>query len=266
MTPHSAQPTPLAPLAQLALPGFAKLYWLLAVGLACALFAQSARAQIPQSLTLSSAIGAESRIGQEVLKEAYRRIGVQLSFKELPAERALIESNAGRSDGDLMRVEGLEATYPNLVQVPVAIVYVEGVVFAKTVKFAVSGWDSLKPYKIGTRIGLKFAENGTAGMDVTKSANMVDSLRNLEAGRVDVVVLPRIAGMEALKEGRLTDLTPLEPPVATTALYPYLHKKHLPLVPQITEVLKKMEKTGELEALRAKETAKILAAIAQNNP
>ena len=236
--------------------------WLHSAGLlAIALLAIAPRAQAQQALTLTSAIGAESRIAQEIVKEAYRRIGVQVSFKELPAERALLESNAGRSDGDLMRVEGLEATYPNFVQVPVAIFHVEGVVFTKTLRFAVAGWDSLKPYTIGTRIGLKFAENGTAGMAVTKTATMLEALRNLDAGRVDVVVLPRIAGTEALMEGHFVGLSILEPPLATTPLYPYLNKKHVALLPQITEVLKKMEKSGELETLRAKETAKVWAAL-----
>ncbi len=50
--------------------------------------------------------------------EVFRRAGLALKTVKLPAERGLINANAGIEDGDLSRIAGLERDYPNLVRVP----------------------------------------------------------------------------------------------------------------------------------------------------
>src|SRR3989344_512852 len=54
----------------------------------------------------------------QLLQEIARRAGVRVRLVVLPAERGLINANAGIEDGDLNRIAGLEHTYPNLMRVP----------------------------------------------------------------------------------------------------------------------------------------------------
>ncbi|MCP4107581.1 MAG: hypothetical protein GY749_18900 [Desulfobacteraceae bacterium] len=107
-------------------------------------------------------------ISEKILKEAYQKIGIRISVTAFPAERALRTSNSGLSDGEVNRIKGINEQYLSLVMVPVEINILEGVVFTIDVSFPVTGWESLRPYNIGIRIGIKFAEKGTVGMDVDK--------------------------------------------------------------------------------------------------
>lgn len=81
----------------------------------------------------------------------------------------------------------------------------------------------------------------------------------MDLGIVDITVLTRMGGMTTLNAMKLQGITVLEPPLATIPLYPYLHKKHQALVPQIAEVLRKMEARGQIEAIRKSETSRLLA-------
>ena len=50
-------------------------------------------------------------VAKLVLREAYERIGFTVRFSTLPGERALLESNAGRTDGEVARIGGIEKKY-----------------------------------------------------------------------------------------------------------------------------------------------------------
>ncbi len=53
-----------------------------------------------------------------VLEEAFARAGYEIKIIQLPAERSLTNANDGITDGDYVRISGLESTYPNLIRVP----------------------------------------------------------------------------------------------------------------------------------------------------
>lgn len=235
--------------------------WIASAVVSFILLFQASPSPAQTAIRLTSSPDIESRVSQAVLKEAYKQLGISLSITELPAERSLVESNAGRSDGEVNRIEGLEANYPNLVRVPVSVTRIEAVVFSKMVKFQVNGWDSLKPYAIGTLIGMKFAEQGTTGMNVRKTPTVEDALRELDLGIVEITVLTRAGGLATLRAMNLQGITSLEPPLATIPLYPYLHKKHQTLLPRISEVLHKMEASGQMDAIRKSETSRLLAGV-----
>ena len=82
---------------------------------------------------------AQTGFADIVINEALRRIGYGMQSVRLPAERALINANAGIDDGDLLRIGGLQKTYANLIQVPEKVIDLEFVVFSKHTKFPVAG-------------------------------------------------------------------------------------------------------------------------------
>jgi len=221
------------------------------------MMALSVHAQAP--LVFSMADDAVSKVSEKVLQEAYQRVGIQIQIKTFPGERAIQMANTGATDGEVNRIRGIEKMYSNLAMAPVAVTVVEGVVFAKSFDFHVAGWDSLKPYRIGIRIGTKFAERGTQGMNVEPVGDNKMLLMKLDAGRNDVIVTARIEGLSQIRQLRLQGIKILEPPLATLNLYHYLNKKHTSLIPNLTKVLSEMESEGMIRAIREQAIEDLLA-------
>ncbi|OUR79689.1 hypothetical protein A9Q83_04680 [Alphaproteobacteria bacterium 46_93_T64] len=191
-----------------------------------------------------------ANISETVLKEAYRRIGFDISTQIFPAERALTMSNSGEVDGEVNRIFGLEKKYSNLVRVPVAINRIEGVAFTKKRDLKITNWDSLQPFSLGLRIGAKFAETGTEGMNVTAVATNEQVFTMLGKERVEIAVSTRIEGLLTAQKLGLKDIFVLKPPLANLELFHYLHKKHAALIPQLTAALKDMQKEGRIQSIK----------------
>jgi polar amino acid transport system substrate-binding protein len=186
---------------------------------------------------------------EEIATEAYHRIGIDIEVVRLPGERALQMSNAGEVDGELYRIANIHQTYRNMLPVSVPISHFEGVVFVKHKKFAVHGWESLRPYKIGIITGVKYSEIGTNGMNRVSYPDSEELFHRLDTGRVDVVVDDRISGLAMLAHMDIKGITILEPPVTALPVYHYLHKKNKSLIPKITESLRQMEEEGKIRKI-----------------
>lgn len=199
-----------------------------------------------------------STISLLVLREAYAKMGLDIDTKPLPAKRALIHANKGEVDGELFRIGGIEKTNTNLVQVPVAINQLDGMVMTHGEIFEVKGWESLKPYRIAIRLGVKFSEQGTRGM-TTKTFNTNKMLgwvllAEKDQREADISVIARVNGLVVIRDiqntGKGRGLKLLEPPIESYPLYHYLHKKNEDLVPKLTNVLKDMEASGRIRQIR----------------
>jgi len=189
-------------------------------------------------------------ISEVVLKEAYQRIGINIRIIKQPGKRALRSSNSGKTDGEVMRSKGINAEYSNLIMIPVPVNYVDFVAFTKNVDFTVNGPQSLKPYKVGVRRGVKLSEGLTKGLNPLVVDREEQLLSILDRGRVDVILMSRIGGLAQIKKLKLKGIKILEPPLATGGRYHYLHMKHENLVAEITESLKNMEQEGEIQKIR----------------
>ena len=106
----------------------------------------------PLSLTVS-----------EIMKSAYMKLGLAVEIHYLPGKRALIYSNSGHSDGELFRIKGIEDNFHNLIRIPVALIELETIAFARRNDIVIEGWPSLQPYKIGYLRGFKKAEKEYSG-------------------------------------------------------------------------------------------------------
>lgn len=185
-------------------------------------------------------------ICDRVVKEAFRRIGMDVQIIRLPSERALLNANEGIEDGNYARVGGMiSRLYPNLVQVPEPITKFEFTAFSKKHDFKASGWEGLKPYHVGIVTGWKILENNIQN---TKSLTMVsnaDALFGmLEAEKIDIAVYDLRQGKFAIKKLKVKDIRAALPPLTTQDMYIYLHKKYETIVPKLTDALRQMKKDG----------------------
>lgn len=188
---------------------------------------------------------------EEIVEEAYRRLGYRLTIRRVPGERSLIMANSGAVDGILGRVGGIEKDYSHLVRVPVSLFSLEMVVFTKDSFFQVRDWNSLAPYKVCYRRGIKAVEFNLPENIKTISTQTYDPIfLMLSAGRCDVVVTSRTTGMQLIDLLDLEGLSILEPPLTREGVFHFLNAKNRDLVAPLTEVFVQMEEEGLLHGSR----------------
>lgn len=188
----------------------------------------------------------------DIVASAYRKLNIRIVYKTYPAERALSLSNKGIADGELVRIIGIDAKYPNLIRIPVSHVTAEQMVFAARPDIKVSGWPSLEPYRIVFHRGYKVAERNTIGMNRFIVSNDQAALKMVSKGRMDVAIANRFSGLDTIKELKLDSVRIVTPPVQTDPLFHYLNVKHRTLVPRVTKILLGMKADGVFDEIMAK--------------
>ncbi|NOY61853.1 MAG: transporter substrate-binding domain-containing protein [Gammaproteobacteria bacterium] len=222
------------------------LSWLAAPGLLLA----NETLVLNTALTSPLSNDAQSGFADTVVKEALRRIGYDFRSIRLPAERALINANAGIDDGDLLRIAGLQKSYPNLIQVPERVIDAEFVVFTKQATLPITDWQSLKPYSVAIVTGWKILErNITEAAEITQVKNVEQLFTLLLKERVDAIVYSRWSGLGYIRQNSVRGVTVLKPPLARRGMYVYLHKKHRHLVPKLSLALRAMKHDGSYQQL-----------------
>lgn len=213
-----------------------------------------------QIVYLNTAFGEpvsnESQTGfaDQVVREALKRIGYQLVTTRLPAERALINANRGIDDGDLIRVAGLEKRYTNLIPVPETVMVIDMVLFTRNLSaFVVADWSSVKSHSLAIISGWKIMEKNfgkfSDQITIIKTDGADQSFALLLKDRVDFVAYSNWSGLGYLKKHSITNITLLQPPLASPKFYIYLHKKHKKIVPLLAASIKQMKSDGSYQAL-----------------
>jgi polar amino acid transport system substrate-binding protein len=206
----------------------------------------AAFAEVPV-VTVSTNNTPLDRKAMEMLsREAFRRIGAEFKLISLPSERSLKSADAGEVDGEGLRVAGLTAQYPNLVQVPERYVRISFVAFAKDATISLdNGWDSLKPYSVAYITGWKmFEANAASARAVSKVDKAEQIFQMLDSGRVDLALYTRADGVVLVRELGLRAIAPVSPALKDVDMFLYLHKKHQALVPRLAHALKDMKADG----------------------
>jgi len=198
--------------------------------------------------TIEGSVNAE--VSTLIMIEVYKRIGFEIEIMPLPGKRALAISNSGKVDGELFRLEGINKKWSNLIPVSVPINFMEGVVITKGKSFNVEGWESLKPYRIGIRRGIRFTESGTKGMSREIADSNASLFKMLEYERVEAIVVTRSNGLKMMKAPDFSGFKMLEPSVEIYPLFHYLHVKHKRLIPRVQSVLQGMQKEGLFQKIR----------------
>jgi len=212
-------------------------------------------AHAQETLVFSAVKGTSpTKIIQKTLQHAYQKIGIRIELKELPGERGLIYSQKGITDGVAFRTKEIEQQFNNLKRIDVPLSVDEMFFFVKRGnEFQVEGWQSVpKGQILAYQRGVKFAQNNTAKFAI-KTYTVADSdqlFLLLKYDRVDVVIAGATMGSRIIKEMNLQEIVRLSPPIHTSVLYHYLHKKHDHIIAKISAVLKDMESSGELQMIQ----------------
>ncbi|WP_281560950.1 transporter substrate-binding domain-containing protein [Thalassomonas sp. RHCl1] len=197
----------------------------------------------------------DQKVAAQVLKVIYQRLGIAVTFVELPGKRALVESSSGQLDAEAQRIYRIGELYPDLLRVPTSYMTWGVSVFSKKHNFKLTGWLSLKGYTVAMVRGMKYAEIGLRDAQVDNVVTLDDvgeMMKILAANRVDFAIASSFNGALQLKVLGIEDIGPLSPELSQLKLYHYLHKKHRQLLSKIDAVIKSMKRTGELKKLQQK--------------
>lgn len=217
---------------------------------------------LPEAITVSAAkSSAVHDIATAVLERLYDRAGIKLTVRRVPSKRSLNEANTGYTGGDAARIAGTENEYPHLVPVPIPVMTIRGVAFTVHVDAQVSNWEDLRPYRVGIKRGVRFAEIGTRGLK-REFANSVPQLfRFLVDGYVDIIVTPEVDGRRMIASKFAgQDIHRIGMPLHETPLFHYLHKSNASLIAPLSAILETMQKEGELEDIRDRVMANLVEA------
>ncbi len=179
-----------------------------------------------------------------VATEAFRRIGVHLRLIKLPAERGLLLANEGYLDGDLTRIAGLNAQYPNLVRVPEKLIDWDFVAFSRNPSIP-ANFAVLRKYSVGLIRGWKIYERAMAGSkDLTTVNNPEQLFRLLDLNRIDVALYMRLSGLALIQKMAIPDIHVLKPVLARRPMYMYLNRRDIALVPKLAAALRGLKRDG----------------------
>ena len=100
----------------------------------------------------------------------------------------------------MVRIEGIDKKYTNLILISVSHVQAEQMAFGKSGGIKINGWESLRPHKIVFHRGYKVAEQNTIGMNRFIVGTDRSAFMMVEKGRMDVAVANRFTGQKIIEE------------------------------------------------------------------
>lgn len=226
------------------------LFFIIAL-LCSSLGSQSAVAREDAMVIAEIENSVDGEIARKVLKMAYGELGVPVEFRAFSADEALKQSNTGQVDAELQRIHGISEDFENLVQIPIPINVLHGSAYSIKYRLPITGWHSLRPYRIGVARGIVFSERYTRHMEVVTADGYLDLFPLLHAGEVDVVVLPRLVARHYLMESNDSTVQEMEGVLETLFLYHYVHRSRADVAERLTPILKKMLLNGESARIRS---------------
>ena len=185
-----------------------------------------------------------------VLIECFKRMGIVLNIVKMPSKRSLKNADNGLEDGNFVRTEGITHAYPNLIKVPEKISVNRIVAFSKNTNIKIKNWQSLSKFNVVCVNGWRNCERELDNPNkVTYVKNEELLMTLIENDRTDIGIFGQSTGFEVIKKLGYSSIKSLEPPVAVSDLFLYIHKKHLGLIDAIVKTLKEMKNDGTYKNL-----------------
>lgn len=189
-----------------------------------------------------------------VLKEIYRRAGIELEIVALPGIRSLVMADSGKFDGEFLRVKETLVNYSNLIVIDEPVLFTYIYAFGrKGAPITIDGWDSLKDKRVLYKRGAGHFVEKLIGNMKTGTIEILDNfeqgIKMILSNRADVLVAPPEQISTLMKNPEYSDFIRLDPPLNEIPVYTCLHARHKKLVPKLLTILQGMKKDGSFEKI-----------------
>lgn len=187
---------------------------------------------------------------ENIVQEAYDRIGRTADFRYLPFLRSLDEANTGILDGCAARTRIAAKGYSNLIQVPFPLLKHSHSAVTTKPGIKVKSLEDLEGYAVGIQRGniaaIDLAEQ--AGHQVYLFNSLVGAFNMIEAGRLDMIVMDATVA-EVMVQTVGLETYFISEPLAGVYTYHTLNKEHEELAPKLAFVFKEMLEDGTTKRL-----------------
>ena len=185
-----------------------------------------------------------------IIREAYREIGINITYKSLPSLRSLEMANSVY-DAEMGRVPEFIREYSNLDVVPVPLLEFRICAYSLNPNIRIDSWDDIFQYSIARRRGVKLLD---IKLDKHEQCIVVDDIKQvaelLAIKRIDLAVSVEVDFEYALK-GLLDAGAQLKPiymqPVMSAYVYHPINKRNADLIPDLSQVLRRMVDNGNMQ-------------------
>lgn len=180
------------------------------------------------------------------------KLEIETKILVLPTARSIKMLGAGELDAEGPRNESIERTYPDLIRVPEAFYTTKLCAFTSKPDIQLSGWESLKPYRVAYPNGWKIFQNNVTHYKNLETLDSHEALfKFLSNNRTDIVLVKKKIGLKLIKQENLSNIYIVEPPIAIKKQFLYLHKRNQNFASIIAQILREMKKDGTYQKMRA---------------
>lgn len=185
--------------------------------------------------TIANVKGLDQLIS--TIQKAYTKIGYKVEIVQMPAVRAIKESNSGELvDGEVARTMFAQKFMTKQIRIPVSLGKIDISAFVKNKDLKIDGWKSLKGHNITSVRGYWIIQNNLQHIShLSEVVDATKALTFLKHDRTDVVVLLKKVGIQTINSLNYTDIKVLEPPIESMHIYHFINEKHKDLVPALTQ-------------------------------
>ncbi|BAJ01290.1 substrate-binding periplasmic protein [Shewanella violacea] len=193
----------------------------------------------------------EQEVGRVIIPEIYNKLGIKITIAPMPGKRAQQMANSGAIDGEIMRIYSYGDETLNTIRIPTPYYYLETMAFIRQgSNVVIHSSEDLKKYRLAKVRGVKHTNKITLNMinvhDVDSTEQM---MQFLNSGHVDVALTNTLDGVKIIEKLGLSNIRPIDKPLAVLDLYHYIHKKHEHLVPKVNVIIIQMKLNGEMRNL-----------------
>ncbi|MBN9671194.1 hypothetical protein [Roseibium aggregatum] len=188
----------------------------------------------------------------EVLRDAYADLGIAIDVSFEKASRSILNAAAGKSDGEVVRIDLIGDRYPSLVRVDVPLAAMATYGFTNRPELETLSGEALKNYRAGYVRGALFAENAAKGSkEVWAVENPSQLFAMLNQGRLDIAYAAEAPARKIITRLGADDIYPLSATLKHYSFYHYLHERHRDLVPLVEDALRRRLPAGDSEDNRS---------------
>jgi len=186
------------------------------------------------------------KVAEELLSEISKVSGIKLKLVYLPLKRSTFQLNRGGIHAEFARIANYQEHVPNTIRIIEPVATIPVYVYTLKADFEVSGWGSLKPYKVLRVHGSLYSKKNLQKHDTQTVLTPLQAFRLLEANRADVFPLDYLSaqGILNLPEFRNTLIRRLDEPVHILRTYTFFSADYPKEALRFQEALIKLKESG----------------------
>lgn len=187
-----------------------------------------------------------NQVGIPLMQEIYQELGITIDVVEIPPARevSLYSGSGELLDGTLARVVGFRDQAPQAIRIPVALAHINLVAFSTLEKLPKLAPTSDHPIRVGQLRGIDFGIESSKRVEIISVNTTEQLMAMLARQRIDMAIASELGGAFFVKSNGYENVRIVAQPLKMIPVYHYLHRKHEPLVPEVTQVMTRLHDSG----------------------